>query len=403
MQKTPGSELYIGLMSGTSIDAMDGCLAAFKTDEPPQVLAGASRPWQQDEKALLHSLCQSGPDELERAGRAAVLLASAQTEIVQQLLCKTGLKKENITAIGSHGQTVRHCPGQGFSVQLNGAAALALKTGIDVVSDFRAADIALGGDGAPLTPAFHSGILGCKDEPRYVLNLGGIANLTVLAPGGEILSGFDTGPANTLIDTCCRELFDLPFDEDAALASQGALLPEILRPLVALPYFAQQPPKSTGRELFCRDLIAPFLDKCRCGEMRGCDLLYTLTCLTARSVCAALKAQMRDHRLTGGTLAVAGGGVRNPLLMQMLKEQCADLGVSVRPSADFGVDPQLLEAESFAYFAWLFAHQKPLRLGRSSRAQKSAVAGALNLGSGRIFSVLRAGQSPQDPCHRQAQ
>lgn len=376
MTQAQPQELYIGTMSGTSIDAMDACLACFD-GKHPRMIAAATREWRDDEKALLHSLCTSGEDEIERAGRAEILLADAQAELIDELLKKAGIKASDVTAVGSHGQTVRHRPDRGFTLQLNFPARLAVTSGIDVVSDFRQADLCLGGEGAPLTPAFHAGVFAMKGQPCYVLNLGGIANLTVISDTGAVLSGFDTGPANTLLDLCARELLGKPFDEDAGCARAGHIDARLLEEMLSHPYFSRQPPKSTGRETFNRGFIEGSLTHAALHEEYIPDLMRTLTELTAVSVTAALRREVSRLDLRGGTLVLAGGGAHNPLLRERLGFFATGLGITLKDCGDFGVDSQYLEALSFAWFAYLFMHGKPLELGGATAASRSAVAGSL--------------------------
>lgn len=376
MLKAQSGELFIGTMSGTSIDALDACLACFDGAHP-QMLAAATREWSGEERAVLHSLCQRGEDEIERAAAAGILIADAQAELIAELLKKAGVSAQEVTAIGSHGQTIRHRPERGFTVQLNFPSRLAIKTGIDVIADFRQADLCLGGEGAPLTPAFHAGVFGSGKEPCYVLNLGGIANLTVISKDGAVLSGFDTGPANTLMDLCARELLRLPYDEDARCARAGQIDARLLEEMLAHPYFSRLPPKSTGRETFNRDFIGGSLRHAASHPEYVPSLMRTLVELTAVSVTAALRREISRHELQGGTLVLAGGGARNPLLRERLAFFASGLGITLRDCGDFGIDSQYLEALSFAWFAYLFRHALPLELGGATAAADFAVSGSL--------------------------
>ncbi len=377
MCRQKNHNLFIGLMSGTSIDAMDGVLASFEEGRR-QVLAMVSRVWKEDEKALLNSLCKRGNDELERAGRAQIMLAEAQAQCVRELLDIADLKSSDIRAIGSHGQTVRHCPGSGFSIQLNSPALLANSTGIDVISDFRAADLALGGEGAPLTPAFNSGYFSNGRDPCYILNLGGIANITVLSATGEILSGFDTGPANTLLDLCSRLFLNAPYDKNAACAGAGRINEQLLDKYLSHPYFSRKPPKSTGRELFNEDFIKDEIAAVKAGALDIHDLMRTLCELTAVAATSSLKQELSEHDLAGGQLILCGGGAKNPLIFELFTRKCAGFGVRVCDCSEFGADPDALEALSFAFFAYLFVNAEPLNLGLSSKASGMAIAGMLS-------------------------
>ncbi|MGN0908789.1 MAG: anhydro-N-acetylmuramic acid kinase [Succinivibrio sp.] len=383
-------QLYIGLMSGTSIDAMDGVVASFD-DGVPKVLAAASRDWKGSERSQLNLLCSPGPDELELAGQASLMVSQAELEVVHDLLSTSGFRSTDITAIGAHGQTVRHRPDLGFTIQLSDPAFLAEGTGIDVISHFRQADLAAGGEGAPLTPAFHSYLMGSRSEPRYVLNLGGIANLTVMGIGGKVLEGYDTGPANTLIDMASRTFLKARFDRNGETASKGRVNAAWLARLMQNPYFREEPPKSTGRELFDSRCVAFCFDEVRDNPALVPDLLATLTEFTATSACDALEGSMRRQGLAGGTLVACGGGTKNPLLMKAITEMCSDMGVSVMNSRDFGIDPQLLEPLCFAWMAMLFTKGRRLPLGGASRAGHEAIAGSLTPAPGGYFERLSNG------------
>ncbi len=373
---TSNQNLFIGLMSGTSIDAMDAVLASFDEGKR-RVIAKVSRSWQKDEKALLNSLCQKGENEIEQAGKAGIMIAKAQAQCVQMLLEKTKLKSSDIKAIGSHGQTVRHCPKDGFSIQLNNPSVLANTTNIDVISDFRAADLALGGEGAPLTPAFNAGFFANGYEPCYILNLGGIANITVLSEKGQILSGFDTGPANTLLDLCARMFLNSPFDKDATCAKAGQVKAQILSKYLSHPYFLRKPPKSTGRELFNEEFIKDEIAAVKAGSLSINDLMRTLVELTVNAASLALFNELKAHHLAGGKLILCGGGTKNPLIFELFTKKCAEFQVKVCDCSEFGADPDALEALSFAFFAYLFVNAIPLNLGQSSKAQGVAIAGML--------------------------
>ena len=244
------TDRYIGLMSGTSVDGVDAVVADF-SDGGVKTLGHVHVPFAAPLRGALQALMQSGPDEIERAGDASVVLARAYADAVAALLIKTGLKAEQIAAIGAHGQTIRHRPERRFTTQLNAPAHLSELTGISVVADFRSRDVAAGGQGAPLVPAFHAAVFR-GDEPRAVVNIGGIANVTLLPQRGstEPVRGFDTGPGNTLLDAWCERNTGKPFDEGGAWGATGSVNEALLSRMFAEPYFSQPAPKSTGRELF---------------------------------------------------------------------------------------------------------------------------------------------------------
>lgn len=370
-------EFYIGLMSGTSIDALDGVLCAFDSSDSMRTLASASAAWEDGLRRELHSLCSPGSDEINRLGRARAAFATHSAALVKELLKQAGLESSQIAAIGSHGQTIRHHPALGFSLQLDDGPRLAALSGIDAVTDFRSADVALGGEGAPLTPAFHRRLFAKAGELRFVLNLGGIANLTALQ-GEKITLGFDTGPANTLLDLCTRELFGLPFDEDARLALQGNIDAKWLDILLGHPYFAKQPPKSTGREDFDAATIATMLECCRHDCTRACSLLRTLIEVTVRPACQAILRTAAAAPDLPARLIICGGGVYNPLIFQRFREELEPHGIPCQSSADFGAEPRLIEAEAFAWMAMLCTHGKYLDLRELSGSSAPYIPGSLS-------------------------
>ncbi len=287
------AERYLGLMSGTSLDGIDAVL--IETDgDGVRVEAALCHPWPDDTAHALHTLCTPGENEIDRMGVADNLVAREFAAAAQALLDKTGLAPADIRAIGSHGQTIRHRPQLGFTLQIGNSALLAALTGIDVISDFRSLDMALGGQGAPLVPAFHQAIFAKAGALRVVLNLGGIANISVLpanASGGSGCNvyGFDTGPANTLLDGWYRRHQPQGGNYDAGgqWGASGQVVPELLDKLLSHPYFAAPAPKSTGREMFTLE----WLD----GELAGShyspvDVQRTLQALSCHSIARQLPA-----------------------------------------------------------------------------------------------------------------
>jgi 1,6-anhydro-N-acetylmuramate kinase len=241
--------LYIGLMSGTSLDGVDGVLIDLTPGQAPRLRGHRHEPFVAALRSELMALNTPGDDELDRAACAAGGVALAYSSVVGALLFDCGVSASEVKAIGAHGQTVRHRPDAGYTVQLLDGSLLAELTRIDVVCDFRSRDVAAGGQGAPLAPGFHAAVFGHTSQARAVLNLGGIANLTLLVPGRPVL-GFDTGPASALLDAWCERHQARAFDEDGAWAASGTPLPALLEALQQEPFFALAPPKSTGRDLF---------------------------------------------------------------------------------------------------------------------------------------------------------
>ena len=354
--------LYIGLMSGTSMDGVDGVLVDFSADgsQGLRVLADAHAAMPASLGAELLALNTSGPDELQRAALAANALARLQAEVVAHLLNKTDTEPDAVRAVGSHGQTVRHRPGEfdgtGLTLQLNNGALLAEACGIDVVCDFRSRDVAAGGQGAPLVPAFHRDVF-ASATPRAVLNIGGIANVTILpstdAPAAEAaLVGFDTGPGNALMDHWCRLHTGQPFDDDGRWAASGQVDGVLLVELMSDAWFRKAPPKSTGRDLFNADWLAQAL--ARAGVTRApADVQATLLELTARGAIDAIRACAPGTR----ELLVCGGGARNGALMARLAALWPGLAVAATDSA--GLPAQQVEAAAFAWLARQFIERRP--------------------------------------------
>ena len=363
--------LYIGLMSGTSLDGVDGVLVDFSSTHPV-VLAHAWTPFAPELRRALADLNRSGSDELHRAALAANALARDYAAISQQLLDQPGCAPSAVRAIGVHGQTVRHQPqqfdGTGYTLQLNNPALLAELTNIDVVADFRSRDVAAGGQGAPLAPFFHHALLSSPGQTVGVLNLGGIANLTVLPAQGP-MKGFDCGPANTLMDGWCARHTGADYDADGAWAAQGLVCVSLLAECLACPYFELLPPKSTGRDLFNLEWLDAIL--IRHAGLAPVDVQATLAELTARSCADALNA----HALGATRLVVCGGGALNLHLMRRLASLLS--GVQVCPSDTFGLPVMQVEAMAFAWLAYQMVTRTALDLPSTTGAQGARVLGAM--------------------------
>lgn len=333
------SDLYIGLMSGTSLDGVDAALVDFAA--PPGRLA-ASHFIAYPEPIRIQALALNTPgtDELARAATLGNRLADLYAAAALELLDMTAVSRNEIAAIGCHGQTVRHRPEHGYTVQLVNAARLVERTGIRVVADFRSRDVAAGGQGAPLVPAYHAACFAAADRHRVVANVGAIANITDLAPGAPA-RGFDTGPGNALIDTWMARHLGTAYDRDGAWASAGTVAEPLLEAMLADPYFAAPPPKSTGRDHFNDQWLAGF----KLDRFAPKDVQATLTALTAASIAGAVE------RYCCGTdeLLVCGGGAHNACLMAALRSRLG--GVRVATTADAGVDPDWVESMAFAWLA----------------------------------------------------
>ena len=364
-------EYFIGLMSGTSLDGVDGVMADFSTTVP-RVMGHASRAFHPALRAELLALNTSGGNELERAALAGNALVRAYSQVVHELLAGTGVAASSVAAIGAHGQTVRHRPqeldGTGFTLQLNQPALLAEMTGIDVVADFRSRDVAAGGQGAPLAPFFHRAMFAQPGCSTGVLNIGGISNLTLLR-ADESMMGFDCGPGNAMIDGWCQQHLGKDYDSEGRWAAGGKVLPRLLQSLRTEAYFARSPPKSTGRDLFNR----PWLDARLHGFETSApqDVQATLTELTA-SVCAA---DVQRHEPGQARLIVCGGGALNTHLMQRLQSLLGK--IAVISSAEAGLPPLQVEAAAFAWLARKAVRREKLELQSTTGARGARVLGCV--------------------------
>ncbi|MBC7483218.1 MAG: anhydro-N-acetylmuramic acid kinase [Rhizobacter sp.] len=360
------TELYIGLMSGTSLDGVDGVLLDLSPGctQTLSVLAHVHRPLAAELAGELLALNTPGDNELHRAALAGNALTRVYAEVVHALLATSGANAGQVLAIGAHGQTVRHRPGEfdgtGYTMQLGNPALLAELTGIDVVADLRSRDVAAGGQGAPLVPAFHRAVFGRKGEAVGVLNIGGMANLTALHANGST-SGFDCGPGNALMDHWSRENIYQAFDADGAWAASGTVVEPLLVAMLGEPFFGLPPPKSTGRDLFHPAWLNRYL-QANC-VLRPQDVQATLAELTARSCAFAVQ----QYAATAAELLVCGGGALNHHLMARLKAMLPTMNVV--PSDARGLPAMQVEASAFAWLARAFC--------RHECASLSAVTGAV--------------------------
>lgn len=359
-------ELYIGLMSGTSLDGVDAVLADFSV-EPPRTLAHVHRAFPADLRAMLLGLTTPGNDEIERSGLASVRLADVYVDTVTALLAAAGVPAAQVRAIGAHGQTIRHRPDAGFTVQLNAPARLAEGTGIDVVTDFRSRDIAAGGHGAPLVPAFHAAVFAAA-APCAIVNIGGISNVTFLRGGGLAPTGFDCGPGNVLMDLNAVRHLAQPFDRSGDFARSGQASTALLAKLLDEPYFSAAPPKSTGRELF----NASWLDARLAGSSASpADIQRTLTVFTASVIGDAIGRWCEPAR----DVIVCGGGARNATLLAAIEAEVAPR--PVRLSDALGVPHDQVEALAFAWLARRCLRREPGAVPEVTGASGPRVLGAV--------------------------
>jgi anhydro-N-acetylmuramic acid kinase len=332
------SELFVGLMSGTSVDGVDAVLADFGV-EPFRALARTHVAFAPELRDELNALQKSGVDEVHRGALAANALMDCCALAVASVLSAAQRPARDVAAIGLHGQTIRHRPELGYTTQLANAARLAEATEITVVADFRSRDVAAGGQGAPLVPAFHAAVFAVADRHRVVINIGGIANVTDLPPGGPVL-GFDTGPGNTLLDAWCERQTGQPYDRNGAWGAGGRTIPELLRALLAEPYFALGPPKSTGRDRFHLRWLAKYLRATYAPQ----DVQRTLIALTAQTIVAAIDV----YCMGAEEVLVCGGGAQNAALMHALEAGLAPRKVETTEAHGVAIN----EVEALA-FAWL--------------------------------------------------
>ena len=368
---TNSEQLFIGLMSGTSLDGVDGVLADFNGSQP-RVLVHRAMPFTPTLKQDLLALNTRSDNELHRAALAANSLVRVYAQTVQALLADTQTSAADICAIGAHGQTVRHQPGAfdgtGYTLQLNNPALLAELTGIDVVADFRSRDVAAGGQGAPLVPVFHQGIFGQGNRTVGVLNIGGIANLSVLHANGDVL-GFDCGPGNALLDHWCHARTGNAFDNNGAWGASGTVIEPLLQTMLTEPFLHQAPPKSTGRDMFNPTWLLHQLSNY--ANANAADVQATLTEFTAR---ACVNDVLR-HAADASELIVCGGGALNGLLMQRL--QAGLPNVRVVSSAERGMPPLQVEAAAFAWLARQTMLGLPGNLPKVTGAQGARILGGI--------------------------
>ena len=331
---------YLGVMSGTSLDGLD--IALIDQGESTRLVATRFLPMPQALHDDLLALCASGPDELARAAIAEQQWVQLAAQGINELLVEHGIAANQVRAIGSHGQTVRHEPAHGFTIQIGNPALLVELTGISVISDFRRRDVAAGGQGAPLVPAFHQALFARANSTCAVLNIGGFSNLSLLEPGRPV-HGFDCGPGNVLLDTWIQRHQGLSYDKEGQWAASGTVQEQLLQTLLSDPYFHNHGPKSTGRELFNIAWLDQHLQSL--PPMAAADVQATLLELTAVSITDALKAAQQNTDM----LLVCGGGARNHALMQRLAQLLPDSQVG--STDEQGVPADWVEAMAFAWLA----------------------------------------------------
>ena len=366
--------MFVGTLSGTSVDGIDAALVRFGAR--PELIATHSLAFPAELKAELLALGRPGDNEIDRLGRADVALGRLFAHAVNELLAKADVTMRDVRAVGSHGQTIRHRPGfdPAFTLQIGDPNVIATETGIAVVADFRRKDLALGGQGAPLVPAFHEAVFRTKENDRVVVNIGGIANLTALSadPTAPVL-GFDTGPGNTLLDAWARRVLGTPMDRDGAFAASGRLVPELLRAMLADAYFAQPAPKSTGPEQFSTAWLEAHLAGLA-EPPSDSDVQATLVALTARSIADAIRSLPLG---AAPEIFICGGGAHNAAVMRALRAELPDCKVAVTDA--LGVAGDWVEAMAFAWLARQRMLGLPGNCPQVTGASRAAVLGAVFL------------------------
>lgn len=361
---------YIGLMSGTSVDGIDGVLVQSE-NRPVKIVAHTFAKFPEQVRQVILTLQKTGNCSLKVLGMLNYQLGCCYAEIVAKLLADSGLTADQVIAIGCHGQTIYHHPyGKApFSMQAGDPNVLAQRTQITVVADFRGMDIACGGNGAPLVPLLHQALFSDNQEIRVILNLGGIANITLLKPGKEV-TGFDNGPANCLMDEWIHLHHpEVQFDKDGQWAATGQINHDLLKAMLAEPYFHLQPPKSTGRELFCMQWLQHYLDQH--PEKSPHNVQATLCELTATVIAQDLLRYAKD----AGSVYVCGGGAYNIHLLSRLKEKLPACHVAL--SDELGIPANCVEATAFAWLAQCRIEHQPGNIPAATGATGPAILGGI--------------------------
>jgi len=368
---------YIGIMSGTSMDGIDAVLAEISDDGRTAVLCHKDVPFEKTLKNTYFELQAPSQNELHKEALAANQLAQHYHVACAAILQAANLTPSDISAIGAHGQTIRHQPQQhddiGYTKQSLNPALLAELTSIDVIADFRSRDIAAGGQGAPLVPAFHVAQFGCN-ENLAILNIGGIANLSLIpANRQEKMIGFDCGPSNVLLDHWIKQSLNESYDDDGQWAAKGQVIEKLLSSMLSEAYFKKDPPKSTGRDLFNPEWLNHHLTINDCLNQKPEDVQATLLALTAQSIAQDLK----QHGATTERLLICGGGIKNKQLIAQIKNACAWIAPeNIQSTAIRGIDPQAVEAAAFAWLAWAHQRKQPANLPAVTGAKGLRILGA---------------------------
>lgn len=366
------SDLFIGLMSGTSVDGIDAAVVDFNHPRP-KLIATDYTPYSPVLRDQILALCYPGENEIERMGELDVILGKAFAAAVNQLLDKHHIARENISAIGSHGQTIRHrpYPPHKFTLQIGDPNTIAAETGITTIADFRRKDMAHGGQGAPLVPAFHQHILASDTINRAVVNIGGIANITLLPKKMEKpLQGYDVGPGNVLLDAWIQENLQKTHDHLGQWGANGNVHEHLLQQLLSDDFFHQPPPKSTGRERFNLPWLSSQLQSIGI-PLAPVDVQATLADLTAHCILNEIRRHLPD-----GEILICGGGTQNTHLMTRLQTLAAP-HFTVDSTEKYGLDPNWIEAMAFAWLAKQTLNHQPGNLPSVTGASQLAILGGV--------------------------
>lgn len=364
--QSPG--LYIGLMSGTSLDSIDAALVDLRNDQV-QLIATLEHPIPEALRSQLIELCQPGDNEIDRMGSADKSLGHEFAKAVLSLLEENGTDKADVIAIGCHGQTIRHRPDfdNSFTLQIGDANIISYTTGIDTVADFRRKDMAAGGEGAPLAPAFHESAFGSDSVDRAIVNIGGMANITFLSRSGQTL-GFDTGPGNILMDGWIQSIKQRKYDQNGQWASTGTANQSLLNKLLEHPYLSKTPPKSTGREDFC---LAWLQQKVSSESLAPEDVQATLLEFTAQTI----SNEIKNLPAPISEVYICGGGAYNTQLMKRLEFLMKP--ILVEDTEALGIPAQWVEATAFGWLAKQTLEKKPANMITATGAQQPVILGAI--------------------------
>ena len=369
--------LTIGLMSGTSADGVDAALCEFDDSGAMKIRSTIFLPYDTSLNERIHSLCNTADPDENEVSAVDRELVDCFTHAVMDLLQKSGTRAYEVSVMGSHGQTIRHCPecSPPYSRQIGDPGLLAQRTGIATVGDLRSADLLAGGQGAPLAPGFHNAVFRSSQANRVILNIGGIANITRLpADLSQPVTGFDTGPGNTLVDTWIRQALNQPYDRNGQWARTGSQIPGLLQHLMDEPYFKKAPPKSTGRELFSNSWLRIKLENFT--ENKAEDIAATLVAFTVNTIIDSLERYAGDTE----EIYVCGGGAHNQYLLELLKTGLS--GRHLATTAELGIDPDWVEAAAFAWLARQTLLGLPGNLPEVTGASRPVVLGTLHASAG---------------------